>query len=415
MESMGLVLGIVGFGAFFVLLFMWSKRQRAKIGEAWGEFANRYGLDYQPGRYPATGGVLEGHAFRMLAEPELTAATKRIKTQMPPKFTITLELLGDVPEDLIVAKKGLLGGGSLQTGDPEFDRKCLVQTKDPERAMAYLTPERRLALVRMVGSGAQLEGGLLAYTQSGYKAKSEWLEEKTLPLRHAAHALDVGGEGLSPVPAHVPSAAVAGSGTTYADPEAGLWQSPKALALGLAVLVGTLVSAIVPDLGYALAMNSWVLSSFEVWRLLTFSFVGDAFMNGVSGAIVVVGCGFILERPLGSKFLLLALGAPMRGALVSIPMGLEFISGPGLMAGGLAGGIAARFVLKRESLEGGDLYWSYAMLAWLVLTPLGFFAGTLTPWAPLLPFVVSAGAGAGLVHRLLQEPVAPEGSAPEFR
>ncbi|MEM7433805.1 MAG: hypothetical protein AAF436_01545 [Myxococcota bacterium] len=193
-----LTLGVLGFLAFFGILFAVTNSIKKKRRAALESFAHRYGLSIDPQgwRWPVLSGEIDGRDFA-IGYDRARHASGRVdsKQRALALFFVRLDLKGALPDGLRVMKRGLLGKAmtsDVETGDRDFDSGALVRCTNPEAAKAYLTPERRAALLRLLPRDISLEDGRLMYgPDTGKNATLEYLEGMSKPLRDEAPTLDV--------------------------------------------------------------------------------------------------------------------------------------------------------------------------------------------------------------------------------
>ena len=84
----------------------------------------------------------------------------------------------------------------LEVGEPDFDKRIWVDCPDVAAAKAYLTPERRKAVMTVAELGAVVVGpgdqniAQVSRQQRGYKPQREWLEERLKEFSAVAKQLD---------------------------------------------------------------------------------------------------------------------------------------------------------------------------------------------------------------------------------
>ncbi|HSN57835.1 MAG TPA: hypothetical protein VLT32_24415 [Candidatus Sulfomarinibacteraceae bacterium] len=129
------------------------RRQRYRT---WRRLARRYRLTYRPdpsGR-PRVTGSINGRPCRLavsnessdtgIAAVEVVELTVEARTAAPPDLEITEGTSVDP----------LVGVESVATGDSAFDERLRVTGQDPEAIRAYLTPDRRRAILHLFEEAA---------------------------------------------------------------------------------------------------------------------------------------------------------------------------------------------------------------------------------------------------------------------
>jgi hypothetical protein len=130
------VAGAVVLGALLVFLLTRRKKEPS--------LAERLGLSDQ-------GGVLRGQVqgFSLTVETQThgearTRSRTVVKVEFPHRLGLGLKIMNP------------LGGGrslrALSTGDPGFDGSVTVEAQDQKKALAYLTPERRQCVKKMLAT-----------------------------------------------------------------------------------------------------------------------------------------------------------------------------------------------------------------------------------------------------------------------
>lgn len=208
-EQTALALGVAAFVGFFIILLVVTSRFKKRRLQAFQAFADEHGLEVDEGRFPMLRGELEGHSFIMGVEPlryAVSGERKRGAAGNIAQLVVRLELNGSLPENLVVVKRGLIEKAmtsDVDTGDREFDSKALVRCANPAAAKAYLTPDRRAALLRLLPKKISLQEGCLVFgPASGKLSTREHLDQTSKPFRDAASILDAPIDAPLAVPVH---------------------------------------------------------------------------------------------------------------------------------------------------------------------------------------------------------------------
>ncbi len=245
---------------FFVLRF--KARRRA----AYETFAARHGLEYHHSSWPMLTGTVDGRSFFMGLD-RMRSASGRAKGGAARSAAMLVAgiTLNDVPEGLLVVRKGLIEKAmksDVVTNDPEFDKKALVRCPDPAAGAAYLTPERRAALVKLVAKKISLQNGELSFGPgSGKLSKLEHLEQFSQLFFEAAPVLDGSAADNAAATAQTAAATMSAPATEYSgDAIGGSAASPSTGINPILAAVWMGVTALL--VVYA---PYWLRGSFDIW------------------------------------------------------------------------------------------------------------------------------------------------------
>jgi hypothetical protein len=159
MELAGFILAVVI--TLIVLIAFISVGLIRSRKRAWQQFARRYGLVYESG---ATGigvhGTVDGRPFRLFTSEE----SSDVGPMGIQEVRMQIRLRGELPAETRISRvEGLVGAvdrmasaEAVPTGDEQFDSVVLVESASPEQAKAYLTPQRR-ELIRKLVSDSQAD------------------------------------------------------------------------------------------------------------------------------------------------------------------------------------------------------------------------------------------------------------------
>lgn len=160
-------------------------------GDGLRKFAERHRLHYdQTGPRPEIRGTVDGREFRL--HQQSTGNNNHV-------WVAELEVSGRLPPGLLFAAekvhaewaKKAIHGEDLAVGVQQFDDNVIVQVGEPRLLQAYLTPERRQAVLDLVGMDGKLEEGRLALFNPRGVGDVRAMEELLRRLRGIADALAV--------------------------------------------------------------------------------------------------------------------------------------------------------------------------------------------------------------------------------
>ena len=207
---------LIPFAAFIFFILRFKARRRA----AYETFAARHGLEYQHSSWPMLTGTVDGRPFFMGLD-RLRSVSGRAKGGAARSAAMLVAGIGlnDVPDGLVVVRKGLIEKAmksDVVTNDPEFDKKALVKCPDPAAASAYLTSDRRAALVKLVAKKISLQNGELSFGPgSGKLSKLEHLEQFSKLFFDAAPVLDGSASDNAAARSQSATAATSAPATAY--------------------------------------------------------------------------------------------------------------------------------------------------------------------------------------------------------
>ena len=142
-----------------VVLTIFLRRRRTNT---WKLFARKYGFAWRPGPPALVEGQVQGRPFRLYTS-ESSSDTGLLGVEV---VGMSLGLLSTVPEDLEVVNAAAVraaerpGYSKVETGDEAFDQDAAVVARDENRAISFLNPRRRAALLELVKFPGALWAGL---------------------------------------------------------------------------------------------------------------------------------------------------------------------------------------------------------------------------------------------------------------
>ncbi len=149
----------MGFFIFLVVagIILYSGYQKRKQEQAqWHAAAARLGLGYYPGSLGTLGriaGLKGGHFV------EINTYSRSHNNQTTTCTRYKVKYDSPIQADFLIVRQTALhktelfpGLEDIEVGDPAFDDSALVRGLSPERIIEFLTPERRNAITRLLGS-----------------------------------------------------------------------------------------------------------------------------------------------------------------------------------------------------------------------------------------------------------------------
>lgn len=353
------ILMIAAFLIPFVALIVFFVRFKARRRAAYESFAAQHGLEYHHSSWPMLTGKIDGRDFYMGLD-RLRYSTGRAKGGAARSAAMLVAGIGinDVPEGLIVVRKGLIEKAmksDVATNDAEFDKRALVKCPDPAAAAAYLTPERRAALVKLVAKKISLQDGELSFGPgSGKLSKLEHLEEFSKLFFDAAPILDGNASDNAAASAQSSAAATSAPAASYSGDAITGAGSDGAASIN-PVMVAAWMAATSLLLVYGV---SWISGYFTVWFSMPL-IVQVAIAGGVGFLAAMLGMD-VTKPPLG------AVVGVASWLIGSLAYGLFFWGISGAIYGwfsthgilqiilAAASGVGMSFFLRKRS-EGMDL------------------------------------------------------------
>lgn len=189
---MGEMILVALVGAAFAFLIFFVISQKGKIRRSFEGFAQAHGLQYHHGRYPRVTGQVDGDRDFSMGSFMAVAPSGRRQVNLPPEFRMELGVRGTLPDGLETGRQGLLERGGIGLGDPAFEKKVSLTCADEAAAAAYLTPERREALIILAKMQGGLAGSRIWLRRSGFKPRQAWMDGIFKRVLDAAKVLDAG-------------------------------------------------------------------------------------------------------------------------------------------------------------------------------------------------------------------------------
>lgn len=189
--ALTVALAVLVGGGFLVGFILKGVALAERKGDALRRFAERHRLHYEKkGQHGEMRGDVDGREF--LLHRKKVGDDTRV-------WAAELEVPGPLPEGLLFAPemvhagwaKKLVHGEDLGVGAREFDEAVIVQADEPPLLEAYLTPERRRAVLDLVEMEGKLEEGRLVVFNPKGVADLRAMEEMLRRLRGISDALRV--------------------------------------------------------------------------------------------------------------------------------------------------------------------------------------------------------------------------------
>ncbi len=195
MEILLIVVGCTVAGAA-VLTLVFARVRTNQAEDSWRLLADRHGLhqvsEWEGKKALVVHGNLDGRRF-LMENIEVGGQQKHYQTQ------ISIDLGSHLPAGLFLGPerfgkgvfKKMIVGEEIEIGDAEFDSKVVIRADDPKTVQAYLTDERKAAVLQMLEIKANLEDGkilLKAPKQLHHLKELEFLLEE---MRTVARILDI--------------------------------------------------------------------------------------------------------------------------------------------------------------------------------------------------------------------------------
>jgi hypothetical protein len=195
LEILFIVVGCTVAGAaIFTLIFARVRSNQAE--DSWRLLADRHGLRYatewQGKKSLVVHGDLDGRAFLMENVEVGGGQQKHSQTQ------ISLQLGDRLPAGLFLGPerfgkgvfKKMIVGEEIEVGDAEFDAAVVIRAEDSKDVVAYLTDERRAAVLKILEIKATVEDGKIFLKAPKQLHKLQELEHYLEEMRAAARVLD---------------------------------------------------------------------------------------------------------------------------------------------------------------------------------------------------------------------------------
>jgi hypothetical protein len=149
--EVALLLVVVGAVAAAVIAAVRS--QAAKTQDQWSRAANELGLGYTPGSLFASGrleGRVEGYSVVVdtfqRSSGKSSHTYMRYVAELPRSLSIGLNLR---KQTFFAVVASMFGGQDIEVGDAVFDDQVVVRAADERGVVEFLTPSRRLCILRL--------------------------------------------------------------------------------------------------------------------------------------------------------------------------------------------------------------------------------------------------------------------------
>ncbi|HZS39986.1 MAG TPA: hypothetical protein VFF06_24300 [Polyangia bacterium] len=181
---------VAGAVAFVVLCIYLVVRYKAKIRAAFEGFATKHGLKFTGGSFPSAAGKIDGRHTVVQSRPE--------PRQKIAYFQIQIGVCGILPQGMLAFARGVFDSKGIRTGDAELDERVHIDAPDAQAVIAWLTPERRAALLDLAAARHAFAvpakpndvGPVVVMDQPGFKPRLDWIEEKYQQVLALARRLD---------------------------------------------------------------------------------------------------------------------------------------------------------------------------------------------------------------------------------
>jgi hypothetical protein len=193
-EILLVVVGCTVAGAA-VLTLIFARVHVDKAQDSWRKLADRHGLRYatewEGKKALVVHGDLDGRAF-LLENIAVGGQQNQHHTQ------ISLQLGDRLPAGLFFgpekfgkgALKKMVVGEEVEIGDAAFDDKVLIRVQDPGKLKAYLTDERKAAVLKILEIKATVQEGKIVMKAPKEIHDLSELETYLKEMRSAAEILD---------------------------------------------------------------------------------------------------------------------------------------------------------------------------------------------------------------------------------
>jgi hypothetical protein len=198
MSEMQILLVVVGctVAGAAVLMLVFARVRTDQAQDSWRKLADRHGLRYatewEGKKKLVVHGDLDGRSFRMENVEVGGGQQKQLHTK------ITFHLGRRLPAGLFLGPerfgkgvfKKMIVGEEIEIGDAAFDEKVVIRGDDPGKVKAYLTDERKAAVLKILEMKATVEGGMIIMEAPREIHDLSELERHLQEMRSAAGVLD---------------------------------------------------------------------------------------------------------------------------------------------------------------------------------------------------------------------------------
>jgi hypothetical protein len=167
----GLVLLIVALAGAIVVAAV--RKQTARVDTVWREAADELGMHFRPGALfvaRSIDGFMHGSHVRVdkitKNAGNHSESFTRYRVDHPQPLDLGLKLQR---EGFFSGVSKFFGTQDIEVGDPAFDGEVVVKGHDPSRVVEFLTPSRRLRILRLFQSfkGLEIDDRSLTYRSRG--------------------------------------------------------------------------------------------------------------------------------------------------------------------------------------------------------------------------------------------------------
>jgi hypothetical protein len=195
MEIFLVVVGCTVAGAA-VLTLIFARVRTNQAEDSWRLLADRHGLhkvnEWEGKKALVVHGDLDGRPF-LMENIEVGGQQKHFQTQ------ISIQLGNRLPAGLFLGPerfgkgvfKKMIVGEEIEIGDADFDAKVVIRGDDPKVVKAYLTDERKAAVLKILEIKANLEDGKILLKAPKELHHMKELEHFLEEMRTAARILDI--------------------------------------------------------------------------------------------------------------------------------------------------------------------------------------------------------------------------------
>ena len=195
MEIFIVVIGCTVAGAA-VLTLIFARVRTNQAEDSWRLLADRHGLrqthEWEGKKALVVHGELDGRPF-LMENIEVGGQQKHFQTQ------ISLHLGTRIPAGLFLGPerfgkgmfKKMIVGEEIEIGDAEFDAKVVIRGDNPKELEAYLSDERKAAVLRLLEIKANVEDGKILLKAPKELHHLQELESLLEEMRAAARVLHV--------------------------------------------------------------------------------------------------------------------------------------------------------------------------------------------------------------------------------
>ncbi len=191
MEPLVLLLIVGG-----VAVAIWvAVQHQKKVERAWTSAAQRLGLSYEPPRLfsrPSMSG--EVHGCRVRVEVYRRSSGKhsenftRYRAYYPEPLRLGLRLKR---EGMFSGVSKFFGSQDIEVGDPQFDGAVMVKGADPVAVTRFLTPSRRMRVMRLFEAynGCEFRDEMIRWSRRGTETNADALVSTVRRLAQTARML----------------------------------------------------------------------------------------------------------------------------------------------------------------------------------------------------------------------------------